>query len=66
LAIQPLKNESKSIWITCWKVDDWVHSNVLGLCNEKLFMNLEALPFGANSEFNNFRASITIETLVHF
>ena len=63
LAIQPLKDESKSIWVTEGKIDDRVHSNILGLGNEKLLMDLEALTFGSNPEFDDFRTSVTIEKL---
>ena len=61
LAIEPLKDESKSIWVTEGKIDDRVHSNILRLGNEKLLMDLEALTFGSNPEFDDFRTSVTIE-----
>lgn len=55
MAVWPLTDEWESIWITCWKVDYRVYSDVLRLCNEKVFVNLEALAFGANAEFDDIR-----------
>ena len=63
LAIEPLKDESKSIWVTEGKIDDRVHSNILGLGNEKFLMDLEALTFVSNPEFGDFRTSVTIGKL---
>lgn len=65
LAIEPLKDESKSIWVTEGKIDDRVHSNILGLGNEKFLVDLEALTFGSNPEFDDFRTSVTIQLLDH-
>jgi hypothetical protein len=61
LAIQPLKDETKGIWVTEGKIDDRVHPNILGLGNEKFLVDLEALAFGSNPEFDDFRTSVTIE-----
>ena len=63
LAIQPFENERKGIWITEGKIDNRVHPNILGLGNEKLPMDLEALTFGSNPEFDDFRTSVTMEEL---
>ena len=65
LAIQPLEDERKGIWVTEGKIDNRVHPNILGLGNEKLLMNLEALAFGSNPEFDDFRTSVTIQLLGH-
>jgi hypothetical protein len=56
-----LINEREIIWIIYWKVDYRVYSDVLRLCNEKVFVNLEALAFGANAEFDDIRTSFTID-----
>jgi hypothetical protein len=58
---RPLIDEREIIWVTCWKVDYRVYSDVLRLCNEKVFVNLEALAFGAKAEFDNIRTSCTID-----